>query len=727
MVEMIFSIGGEDNDTLLGGGGSDTLFGGEDDDVLEGGGGADILSGGDGVDSLSGGNGQDILGGGTGADTLTGGKGSDAFLFDGDDPFEGAFVAFSDRQIIGNEDTITDFDFSRDRYQLNATDFGVIGDVNFAAVDANVESVPNDANVIVLLNSDNDSNPDTPFLAGTAANQIAESVTEDGAGFFVYFNSDLQLNRLVYSENLSDANSDLKILSRQTNLTGQDAIDALSDFSADNFEFVDVLDDVPDGFGFVLSGTEGRDFLRGTDGNDLIFGLAGNDSIDGNDGNDSIFGDAGRDSLRGGDGNDEIVGGEGDDFLDGELGDDVLIGDDGDDQIDGNFGNDTIDAGAGADTIFDSDGIDTITVGLGADVIEFDGFSLSDFDVDERDGVRQIIGNEDFITDFDVSEDVLELNRSLGVFNVPGEQRFVNDLAANLPSDGANVIVLQDSDNDGDPETPFLAGTAANLIAEQIDAPSAGFFVYFNSNLNLNRLVYSTDLSDANADLKIVARFTDTLVFDDAGEVDAEASAIAAIAALPTYSAENFVLVGEAPGFPVGPDGATDGKDIIIGTEGNDVINGLRGVDQLTGLGGSDDFVFEGNAIVGAGADPDDIDVGTAVGDNITDFNVNEDRLVLDGEAIGIDSLELGVNLKISLGDSFTSDRQALESSSPPSNREAGVFVYFNASTESVRVLQYEDYKLENVRDGRAGLIFNLAGVSLEELSQFTEDNFVLA
>ena len=164
------------------------------------------------------------------------------------------------------------------------------------------------------------------------------------------------------------------------------------------------------------------------------------------------------------------------------------------------------------------------------------------------------------------------------------------------------------------------------------------------------------------------------------------------------------------PGFPVGPDGATDGKDIIIGTEGNDVINGLRGRDQLTGLGGSDDFVFEGDAIVGAGADPDDIDVGTAVGDNITDFNVNEDRLVLDGEAIGIDSLELGVNLKISLGDSFTSDRQALESSSPPSNREAGVFVYFNARTESVRVLQYEDYKLENVRDGRAGFDLQLGG-----------------
>ena len=37
------------------------------------------------------------------------------------------------------------------------------------------------ANVIALLNSDNDNNPTTPFLAGTAANQIANLTSEDGA------------------------------------------------------------------------------------------------------------------------------------------------------------------------------------------------------------------------------------------------------------------------------------------------------------------------------------------------------------------------------------------------------------------------------------------------------------------------------------------------------------------------------------------------------------------
>ena len=32
-----------------------------------------------------------------------------------------------------------------------------------------------------------------------------------------------------------------------------------------------------------------------------------------------------------------------------------------------------------------------------------------------------------------------------------------------------------------------------------------GFFIYFNSGLDLPRLVYSTDLSDNTADLKVLA------------------------------------------------------------------------------------------------------------------------------------------------------------------------------------------------------------------------------
>lgn len=90
-------------------------------------------------------------------------------------------------------------------------------------------------NVIVLQDIDNDANPATPFGAGNAANIIASKITTDGAGFFIYKNSVLDVDRLVFSTNLNDATADLSILARITSPTGQAAIDALSRFSADNF------------------------------------------------------------------------------------------------------------------------------------------------------------------------------------------------------------------------------------------------------------------------------------------------------------------------------------------------------------------------------------------------------------------------------------------------------------------------------------------------------------
>ena len=89
-----------------------------------------------------------------------------------------------------------------------------------------------------------------------------------------------------------------------------------------------------------------------------------------------------------------------------------------------------------------------------------------------------------------------------------GALSFYNGSAANLPVAGFNVIVLQDNDNDNNPATAFGAGTAANLIAARIDQAGPGFFIYTNQGLGMNRLVYSTDLSVATADLKILARLT---------------------------------------------------------------------------------------------------------------------------------------------------------------------------------------------------------------------------
>jgi hypothetical protein len=139
---------------------------------------------------------------------------------------------------------------------------------------------------------------------------------------------------------------------------------------------------------------------------------------------------------------------------------------------------------------------------------------------------RQIVTGESFIN-FSISTDVFSLDST--VFGVGSPVNFVNASAEDLPRDGVNVIVLDSFDDDNNPQTPFGAGQAANLIASHIRNPGAGFFVYFNQALDLPRLVYSTDLSSTDADLKILARMLDLNGAEGRN-------------AMPTFTADNFAI-----------------------------------------------------------------------------------------------------------------------------------------------------------------------------------------
>ena len=135
---------------------------------------------------------------------------------------------------------------------------------------------------------------------------------------------------------------------------------------------------------------------------------------------------------------------------------------------------------------------------------------------------RQIVGGEPTI-DFVIATDVFEIDPS--VFPL-SSILFANDLAANLPTTGVNVVVVQNAG--------LAAGTAANLIAAQITTPGAGFFVYFNAGLQLPRLVYSADLNDPTADLAILARMQN---LNGAG----------GFAQMPTFTAANFTIAAPEP------------------------------------------------------------------------------------------------------------------------------------------------------------------------------------
>jgi hypothetical protein len=143
---------------------------------------------------------------------------------------------------------------------------------------------------------------------------------------------------------------------------------------------------------------------------------------------------------------------------------------------------------------------------------------------------RQVVGGEDFIS-FSTTTDVFEF--SAAAFGVSSLQ-FANDVIANVPTTGVNVVVLRTFDNDADSGTPFGAGNAANLLADRITSDGPGFFVYFNSGLNLARLVYSTNLSDNTADLKVLARMENFI--GATGQ-----------ASMANFTASNFRLASSVP------------------------------------------------------------------------------------------------------------------------------------------------------------------------------------
>jgi Ca2+-binding RTX toxin-like protein len=218
-------IGGEGDDTLIGGRGDDVLLGGAGDDVLRGGNGNDTLDGGLGNDLLLGGNGDDVLVGGAGVDTLIGGAGRDQFVYNGDLFANGtpALVAAPNIRVLNQPDTISDFTNGEDQFVFDRVS-SRLNEVRFqkgAAADIA------DGNVIVLTN---------PFAAaGAAARAIANNdniTTREGA--FVYFNSTLGVNRLVYSNDLANG-GDISVLANLDNQRGPAGQASLANFTAADF------------------------------------------------------------------------------------------------------------------------------------------------------------------------------------------------------------------------------------------------------------------------------------------------------------------------------------------------------------------------------------------------------------------------------------------------------------------------------------------------------------
>ena len=389
--DTIMGLGG--NDTLLGGAGNDTLDGGSGTDVVDGGSGNDLLLdydeyeghyetfiGGAGDDTILISGGEDSVLGGSGNDSIidvSSSGGSNDYIDGGDDDDFIMSGSNGDRVQGGAGNDTIDGGTSRDEL------FG--GDGNDTIYGGMYGGAPGDtidggAGNDVLhsawgLSADTltgGAGDDTFVIHRTEAINTSgydDTITDFTNGEDIIDLSDFSdsLDFASLQDVMSQSGSDVRIeLDDDRTLLLQSV--SLADLDAGDFNFTPGSSD--------LTGTAGYDMIAGTLNGDTLDGAAGNDTLYGSAGNDTLLGDAGTDTLDGGSGHDTLVGGDGNDSLVGGT------------------GNDTIEGGAGDDWLFGSLSDFAARASLG----DADRFIFSFGD-----------GN-DTIADFDVGEDIIELN-----------------------------------------------------------------------------------------------------------------------------------------------------------------------------------------------------------------------------------------------------------------------------------------------------------------------------
>ena len=297
--------GSEHRDTVLGTGGDNVLTGNGGRDVLWARAGNDTLWGGAGDDLLAGLDGDDWLEGGAGADTLDGGDGLDTASYEGS--AAGVKVDLALGTGIGGDaegDTLTNLE-NASGSGMNDTLLGTSGDNVLTG---------NGGNDMLWARGGNDTlfgGAGDDYLAGLAGNDSLDGgagndmlrggtgadVLDGGSGIDTAYYQDsavgVQIDLAVGAGVGGDAQGD-SLISIE-NLTGSEERDKLLGTSGDN----------------VLTGNGGNDMLWARGGNDTLFGGEGNDYLAGLAGDDLLDGGAGADNLAGGDGNDTLTGGSG--------------------------------------------------------------------------------------------------------------------------------------------------------------------------------------------------------------------------------------------------------------------------------------------------------------------------------------------------------------------------------------------------------------------------------
>jgi Ca2+-binding RTX toxin-like protein len=656
---------------------TDRLYGSGGADELSGNGGADYLEGGTGEDKLYGGDKDDILFGGKGNDILIGGEGEDTYVInsgDGHDHIEDSgrnYIKYNGRLIAGSfvqstpggaytflgrqddkpwtmqfhspgvltldDDTSITFDnytsaeaFEEASYGIELIDAPAPADYSrviqgdrqwqsFYGAGALEDTTGGGGDeypvggVMERWGSVNRAAPPPvewlyPWIEDSTSTVLSH--TDTWVGSYRYIYTEYRLDSVTWGYRLADDLGNI----------------------IHNEEFIAVAD-----------------YLKGSEGNDLILTGEGDDEVQAKGGADRVELGAGKDHALGGTGNDILIGGTGRDRLFGQAGDDILYANAesdpaaalsaGENQafdaaesgwLDGGDGDDRLTGDAGADILLGGAGDDLILGGGGDDHLAGD---------DEGQPVVKEFRDYTYLVEHHVTEqpDGMRFYKyQYSVMNAV-EQRQGGDDAI-YGGAGADWLLGQGGDDylDGGADDDVVFGDEGD---DMIAGGAGDDFLSGDSLDNAGNAEFSGLPGDQHGQDYIEGGAGDDLISGNGGN-DV------------LYGDEgNDVINGDDPVTP----GEYHGNDYIDGGAGNDTLVGSGGDDEIHGGDGDDTIAGDGEGIAVEYQGADYLD-GEAGNDYLRGYG-GADTLIggsgndeLHGEA-GDDSLDGGEGDDLAFGE----------------------------------------------------------------------------
>ena len=359
--------------------------------------------------------------------------------------------------------------------------------------------------------------------------------------------------------------------------------------SLDAYELAKIEFDLPD----VWTGTTGDNVHTGTDQAEYLIGNGGDDWLRGEGGDDVLIAGNERSSLYGGLGNDVVIGGSGNDYLAGGAGEDHLVGNAGDDRLAGGSGADVLNGGAGSDTAvyaYETSGV-TMNLATGATSGAAAGdILLSVENLEGTEFADELHGDaSDNRLEGRGGDDLLFSGSGVHVFDGGAGEDTV-DYSAEIDKMGVNLAAQS-----------YWWGAEFDQISNVENLIGSDFNDNFQGTNGNNILRGGL----GNDTLRGRHGF-DTLYGDEGNDVLEGGT-----------GNFNDVLYGGTGDDTLSVAGGRNwlygqqGNDTVTGHDGDDVIHGGGHNDTLTGGGGEDTFYF------------------THHEDVITDFTVDEDKILL--------------------------------------------------------------------------------------------------